>query len=135
MDFGDFIPLQTSWIFLNTGLIAYMKFLPALLAAIPIKPGYFCMSHRHPNSAKGLHTFQIFMFKVVKLKLFLLLMFDCASKTWHLHISFAILREARKCKAEKWFSHPSFFQKHTPGCCRNETSKETWEGICWQRAC
>lgn len=122
--------------FLNTGLIAYMKFLLALLAAIPIKPGYFCTPHRHPNSAKGLHTIQMFLFKIVKLKFFLPLIFDCISMTWHLHISFATLKEARKCKAEKWFPHPRlFFQKHTPGCCRNEASKETWKGICWRRAC
>lgn len=78
----------------------------------------------------------MFLFKIVKLKPFLLLIFDCAPMTWHLHISFATLREARKCKAEKLFPRPRLlFQKQTSGCCRNEASRETWKGIFWQRAC
>lgn len=77
VDFLDF--------FLNTGLIAYLKFFLPLMAAIPSTLGYLCIPQRYPHLAKGLHTFQMFLFKTVKLKPFLLPMFDCTPMTWHLH--------------------------------------------------
>lgn len=49
------------------------------------------------------------MFKIVKPKLSLLLVFDCATMTWHLHVPLPYyLREAGICNAKK--------QLHIQGC-------------------